>query len=149
MVLCSLKRQQWNQNTVNRLYCLYLHLPKPTSLEGLCRPEGQIKIARDGLEKSVLWQSQPLPPEMKFWVPSSPTNFRDFLGSLSYNAHCNLLALSWWKVGILKVCPPFPWLWNASPGSVCPAASGGQGQVWPGQLQKLSVLVIAQSSQCN
>lgn len=95
MVLCSLTRQQLHQWT--RLYCLYLHLPKSTFLEGLCNSEGQIKMARDGLEESVcdraLWCTQPLPPQVRLWVPSSPIDFRDFSGSLSHNAHRNLLAL--------------------------------------------------------
>lgn len=109
MVLCSLKIQQLHQWI--RLYCLYLHLPKSTFLVGLWDSEGQIKMARDGLEESVcdraLWCTQSLPPQVRFWVSSSPIDLRDFLGSLS---HCILQSacplderLGYWRHVLLSM----------------------------------------------
>lgn len=71
MVHCSLKRQQQNQWT--RLYCLYLHLPKTTFLEGLCGPEGQIRMAWDGLEVSEpCGVPSPFPHRQNFGFPQVP-----------------------------------------------------------------------------
>lgn len=151
MALCSLKRPQWNQWT--RLHCLYLHLPKSTFLEGLCNPEDQIEMARNSLEESVLWQSlvhsQPLPPRVKLWLPSSSIDFRDFPGSHSHNAHHNLLALSWWKVGTLKEGPPFPWAVECKSGQQVPSSfsSSGSGLAWTSTETQCALHCIEQPMQ--
>lgn len=79
----------------------------------------------------ALWCTQPLPPQVKFWVPSSPIDFSDFLGNHSHNAHHNLLALSWWEVGMLKAHPPFPWAVKSKSGQHVPSfSSSGSGLAW-------------------
>lgn len=112
MVLCSLKRQQWNQWT--RLYCLYLHLPKSTSLESLCNPEGQIKMARDGLEESVLWQNLVVYP-----VPS-PTG--GILGSLSSHWFQTFPWLPFPQCTVQSACPSLMKGWDIEGISSCPIA---------------------------
>lgn len=155
ILLCTLKRQQQNQWIILPLPPLSKTNP---SWGPFCNPEGQIRMAWDSTAgvramTEPCGVPSPFPHRWNFGFPQVLliSERFSFLGSLSHNTHCKLLALSCWELGI---CPhsysflnvhllPSHGLGKASPGSMCQATSTGRRQVWPVWLQKLSVLSIA------